>query len=228
MRNYLEKTDEKLVLQMDNFSSKIGIYAPQFGLTPEEVTNIINDSRSFTWVVSSSERVDTYKKNWTLYKTNVKKGNFNLETNQGPAPLVFDVAPTVVAPGILNRFTSLVVRIKAHPSYSKAIGLNLGIEVSASRPYLNVENAKPILKATLRVGKVHLQWKKGDFHGIAIEKDTGKGFVSFDKDFNPNYVDNSPMPPLGESAVWRYRAAYLLNDELVGQWSDIVTISVNA
>ena len=227
MRSYLENTDEKVVLQLDNFASKIDVYATQFGLSPEEVTNIRNDANYLVWTVSSFQRVDTYKKNWTSFKTNVKSGTNILSINQIPAPLEFDTAPTSVDSGILNRFTATVVRIKAHPSYSKSIGMNLGIEVGNSKQ-VDTENAKPILKASLRVGKVHLNWKKGNFHGIAIEKDLGNGFVSFDKDFSPNYVDNSAMPATGESAVWRYRAAYLLNDELVGQWSDIVTISVTA
>ncbi len=227
MRNYLENTDEKLVVQMDNFSSKIEVYAPQFGLTPAEVAGIRNDSNYLVWTVSSFQRVDTYKKNWTSFKTNLKKGITGPVNNEVPSPLEFDTAPTAVDNGVLNRFTATVARIKAHPNYTKSIGINLGIEASASKQ-LDTENAKPILKASLRVGKVHLNWKKGNFHGIAIEKDLGNGFIPFDKDFIPNYVDNSAMPATGESAVWRYRAAYLLNDDLVGQWSDIVTISVTA
>jgi hypothetical protein len=226
MRNYLENTDEKLVVQMNNFSSKIEGYAPQFGLTPAEVTSIKNDSNYLNWTVSSFQRVDTYKKNWTSFKANVKTGA-NTPINQVPAALAFDTAPTDVENGIINRFTATVSRIKAHPNYSKSIGMNLGIEATTSKQ-VDIENAQPVLKASLRVGKVHLQWKKGNFDGIAIEKDLGKGFFPFDKDFRPNYVDNSPMPATGESVVWRYRAAYLYNDELVGQWSDIVTISVNA
>ena len=227
MRNYLENTDEKLVVQLDNFSSKIEVYAPQFGLSPAEVTSIKNDSNYFVWTVSSFQRVDTYKKNWTSYKTNLKKGITGSTNNEIPAPLFFEAAPIAVENGILNRFTATVARIKAHPGYSKSIGMNLGIESTVTKQ-IDIENSKPILKISFRVGKVHLQWKKGKFDGIAIEKDYGKGFVPFDKDFRPNYVDNSPMPATGESVVWRYRAAYLLNDELVGQWSDIVTISVNA
>lgn len=227
MRNYLENTDEKLVVQLDNFSSKIEVYAPQFGLSPAEVTSIKNDSNYFVWTVSSFQRVDTYKKNWTSYKTNLKKGITGSTNNEIPAPLSFEVAPIAVENGILNRFTATVARIKAHPGYSKSIGMNLGIESTVTKQ-IDIENSKPILKISFRVGKVHLQWKKGKFDGIAIEKDYGKGFVPFDKDFRPNYVDNSPMPAVGEGEVWRYRAAYILNDELVGQWSDIVTISVNA
>jgi len=34
----------------------------------------------------------------------------------------------------------------------------------------------------------------------------------------------SPAP--GISAVWKYKAVYRLNDQQVGQWSDVATIGV--
>lgn len=226
MRNYLENTDEKLVLQMDNFSSKIETYAPQFGITPAEVTSIKNDTNYLVWTVSSFERVDTYKKNWTSFKTNLKKGTNPVLANVVPSAIEFDVAPVAVPPGILNRFTALVARIKTQPTYNKSIGLNLGIEITTHK-IVDMQSAKPTIKASIQGGKVHLQWKKGNYQGLVIEKDTGSGFAFFDKDFRPNYVDNSPLPLPGESAIWKYRAAYLYNDTMVGQWSDVVIISVN-
>ena len=42
----------------------------------------------------------------------------------------------------------------------------------------------------------------------------------------PNTADNWPLPPAGTSAMWRYKAIYLLHDEQVGQWSDVISVSV--
>jgi hypothetical protein len=52
------------------------------------------------------------------------------------------------------------------------------------------------------------------------------GFVVFDKDTRPNFVDPTPLPEPGTSAVWKYRAMYLFNDNRVGDWSDVATITV--
>ena len=128
-------------------------------------------------------------------------------------------------PGILVRFTTMVNRIKAHQSYTTAIGQNLGIEISASQK-IDLDNAKPVLKSVMRGGQVNLLWRKGKLGGILIEKDSGVGFVTLDKDFYPDFIDNSTMPAQGQSAIWNYRAIYLMNDEKVGMWSDIVTVTV--
>jgi hypothetical protein len=42
----------------------------------------------------------------------------------------------------------------------------------------------------------------------------------------PDYLDTFALPAAGASAVWRYKAIYRLNDEQVGQWSDVATIGV--
>jgi hypothetical protein len=33
-------------------------------------------------------------------------------------------------------------------------------------------------------------------------------------------------PTAGQSALWKYKGIYRLNDERVGQWSDVVSIPV--
>ena len=34
------------------------------------------------------------------------------------------------------------------------------------------------------------------------------------------------LPAAGQSAVWKYRAIHLLDDEMIGQWSTTACISV--
>jgi hypothetical protein len=42
-------------------------------------------------------------------------------------------------------------------------------------------------------------------------------------DTNPHYTDTTPITA---PATWKYRAMYLLNDELIRQWSDVISINV--
>lgn len=225
MGTYLESTDEKLAIQMTNFGFKIGVYATSFALTTTEVSGLQADAAFFSWSVSNLKRIETNKQNWTAFKNILKKGEANATVNNVPAIPVLETAPTAVAPGVLGRFTTIVNRVKAHPAYTTAIGQNLGIE-SIDTKKVNVDEAQPKIKAVMRGGKVNLLWKKSGFSGIAIEKDSGEGFVALDKDFSPDFIDHSPMPASGESAIWKYRASYLLGDDKVGAMSDIVTISV--
>ena len=225
MSTYLEKTDEKLAIQLGNFASKIELYKTNFGLTYEETKNISDDAGFFQWAVTNLKKVETYKRNWTSFKNILKRGETNVSSNTFPESPVLDIAPNITAPGIVFRFTTLVNRIKAHQNYTTAIGQNLGIELSASLK-MNLDTAQPVLKVVSRGGRVNLDWKKGSFDGIVIEKDSGHGFLVLDKDLHPNFVDNSPLPASGESAIWKYRAMYLFSDSQVGLWSDVVTVTV--
>jgi hypothetical protein len=225
MASYLESTDEKLALQLDNFSSKMDGYAALFGITAPEVASLTGDSNYYSWAVNSHLKIETNKKDWTLFKNILKKGEENVTANAAPTTPVLIASPTAVAPGVVYRFTTMVNRIKAHANYTTSIGQNLGIEKKASAP-LNKDTAQPVLKAIIRGGKVNLMWKKGKYSGILIEKDSGNGFAMLDRDFVPDFIDQSPYPAQGQSAIWKYRASYLVADDKVGVWSDVVTITV--
>jgi hypothetical protein len=83
---------------------------------------------------------------------------------------------------------------------------------------------KPILKLVFKGGEVEIQWKKGKADAIYIEADKGAGTWSFlAVDTVPHYTDTTPITGPG---IWKYRAIYLINDEKVGQWSDVASISV--
>jgi hypothetical protein len=49
----------------------------------------------------------------------------------------------------------------------------------------------------------------------------GKGFVLLTYTISTDYADLSPLPAAGVSAVWKYKGIYRLNDQQVGQWSDV-------
>jgi hypothetical protein len=225
MGSYLEKNDEKFSLQLSNFATKIDTYAIAFNFTDAEVASAKADAVYYEWSVRNIIKVETYKKDWTTFKNILKNGESNVTSNNAPTAPVLDVTPVAVAPGILFRFTTMVNRLKSHQNYTTAIGQNLGIELSVSQK-IDLDNAKPSLKLVMRAGKVNLDWKKGKFEGIIIEKDSGAGFITLDKDLHPNFIDNSTMPAQGESTIWKYRAMYLYGDDKVGLWSDVVTVSV--
>jgi len=85
---------------------------------------------------------------------------------------------------------------------------------------------KPVLTAQVDAGAVNIGWKKSGMDGIVFPADRGTGFGFFAIDTIPDYTDTAPMPPAGQSAVWKYKAIYRLNDERAGQWSDVVSLPV--
>lgn len=222
---YLKRNDEQFSLQLDNFANKIGNYAELFSILPAEVSSIQADNVFFAWTIQIVKRYDETKKGWTSFKNGLRFGLNHIDADPIPDAVITSPVPDEVEAGIQFRFTTLVNRIKAHQNYSVSIGLILGIE-EQNFNRLPLENVQPILKAVMRGGLVNLDWKKGGYDGIVIEKDSGAGFVVFDKDMRPNFIDPTPIPPASQSTVWRYRAMYLYNDGRVGNWSDIVSITV--
>lgn len=54
-----------------------------------------------------------------------------------------------------------------------------------------------------------------------VDQAGNKGMVFLTIITHFEFTDNSPLPAAGPSAVWKYRVIRRLNDEQVGQWSDV-------
>ena len=112
-------------------------------------------------------------------------------------------------------------QVKTNDGYTDAVGKDLGI-IGAQQTFSSVE-MKPSLKMVIKGGQVEVQWTKGDADSIRIESDKGAGWQFLAVDSVPHYTDTTPITA---AATWRYRAMYIVNDELVGQWSDVASIGV--
>ena len=59
-----------------------------------------------------------------------------------------------------------------------------------------------------------------------VERGIDSPFTRLTINTEPNTTDTWPLPAPGASAILKYKAIYLLHDEQVGQWSDVLSISV--
>jgi len=76
-------------------------------------------------------------------------------------------------------------------------------------------------------GRPNLKWSKGTMQGIDFYVDRGSGtFVFLARDTEPDYLDTAALPAAGQSAVWKYKAIYVLHDEQIGLWSDVISQAV--
>lgn len=225
MSTYLQRNHIKFAYQLHNFASKIEGYAALFGLTEDEIISIKNDAAFCFWVINNYKKVATQKNNWTQFKTLLINGKEIQKDNQPPEQIVLDTMPTPVKAGASLRFTTLVSRIKTHPNYTEGIGQNLGIIYTPSYP--SMDEAKPVVRTLVRLGMVKLYWKKDRFDAVRIERNTGDGFKFLDKSLRSKYEDSFELPTAGASSLWHYRLMYLKGDTLVGQWSDIITVTAS-
>ena len=221
-KGYLPKDDKGRVVWLDNFKTKLAVYAATLGITPAQLAQLEIDSDTYGSFVVFLETLREYAKAATSYKNNLFRSNETIE--------VFPAAPVYTVPAgarfdIFGEVSKLVQIIKNSANYNTTIGEDLGIigEEDAFDP----NTLKPELKVAFRVNRPVIKWTKGQTDGVRIEVDRGAGTFSFLAiDTIPDYEDTFPLPPLGQTAIWKYRAVYLVNDQAEGQYSDTLEVTV--
>jgi len=209
-----------------HLTGKLGGYKVLFGLSDDDVASAVADATFFHYTLSAQQAFTLYAQMLTGYKNFARNGNI-ASLGAFPTPPVLGPAPAMVAPGIVKRFTDLVAHIKTHKHYTETIGKDLLIEGSESQA-ADPATFKPVLAVKQTGQGVVIGWPKQGMDGLEMQVDRsdGKGLGFLAQDSNPDYTDTAPLPPPGQTALWKYRGIYIQNGERVGLWSDIVSIPV--
>lgn len=122
----------------------------------------------------------------------------------------------------------LARRIKAHKTYTAAIGQQLGIEGSEDTTDLSA--AKPKLAGrALPHAVVELTFNKSKSDGVNLysqrEGENGGAWTFLARDTQSPYVDNRPLLVAGKPEVRQYKAIYVRGDAELGQASDEVVVT---
>jgi hypothetical protein len=220
--HYLPKSDKERAVWLNNFSSKFATYCTSLGFLASDAASVNNDTAMFNYALNMAEAYTTAKEQRINFKNILRDGPVGQVIGPIPVAPVIGSAPAAVAAGIFPRIAQLVQRIKNTPAYTEAIGKDLGI--IGAEQITDFTTMKPVLKLVLKGGHVEVQWTKGGADALHIESDKGTGTWQFMAvDAVPHYPDLTPITAPG---VWKYRAMYLVNDQLVGQWSAVASISV--
>jgi hypothetical protein len=219
--HYLPQADKDRIVWFNNFVSKFAPSAVGLGFVAADVTAVNNDAAMFQYLVNQVETYTSAKEQRVNFRDLIKNGPIGKLGGSLPVAPVAPTLPAMVAPGILPRLSQLVRRIKVSPTYTEAIGRDLGI-IGAEQT-LTLDSMKPVLKLVFKGGLVEVQWTKGDADAVHIEADKGDGWKFLAVDTVPHYPDTTVITAPG---LWKYRAIYLVGDERVGQWSDVASISV--
>ena len=132
-----------------------------------------------------------------------------------------------MAAGIFSRFTAAVRRIKAHHNYNDSIGEQL--RIVGDEQALDRLTLKPVLTIVLDSGRPIIKWKKGphaDGLKLFVDRTNSGNFTLLAIDMEPDYMDTTALPAGVNSAIWKYKAIYVLGDEEAGQHSEVAAITV--
>ena len=123
---------------------------------------------------------------------------------------------------------ALAQQIKNHPAYTVTDGQDMGIEGAVAATPSAVADQPDLSHSRIGTGGfVEIVWTKGHHSGvkIVVNRGDGKGEIFLAIDTQPNYVD-TVKPAAGATAIYTYRAIYLMGDADFGQWSQPFEITV--
>jgi hypothetical protein len=226
--DFVEREDAEFATQIKTFADGLdSTTAPNgatVGMTSGEITEAKNDAAYVKYVQEQQDKAKGFSQSYTKYKNDLRKGS-----DVAIVEPVFNVpgtVPTAVTAGVEDRFRAKVAKVKKSGSYTRGIGEAWHIEA----PEVTVEIEVPEFSIEFVTGHPVIKWKKKNSDGIEIwkERGDGKGFVHVGNDTKSPWIDKDDLPPTGQSAVWSYKIVYLINDEQVGGFSAVVTVTVSS
>jgi hypothetical protein len=225
--DYIQRSDIAFAAQLIQFKTNIVDFVTPLGLTTGQVTGQANDADYFNYVVTNHGLCSQCAQQWTAWK-DIARGGGEIGTPPPPEPTM-PTPVTAVAPGIEKRFRDLVQLIKNHPANNTSMNEALGIEgAGITGPDFDV--FKPTLRLVISGGQVIARWNWEGYSEfldlLEIQVDRGSGFTLLTYDSTPDYTDTTPFP--ATAAKWTYKAIFRVGDGRVGQWSDLVSITVVA
>lgn len=200
-------------------------YAELLNISPAMFAALKTDSIAFREALNQVDDAQSYAMYCTAYKKHLRDGGSGILQRPSP-PKLDESALTAVEPGIASRLSALAAYIKAQPNYTTAIGQETWLIGYAQT--FNPSTWKPVLSCQFKAGHPVIVWKKAQAKALEIwvDRSDGKDFVFLAINFEPNTIDSASLPPSGTTALWKYKAIYILHDEQVGQWSDVLNVTV--
>ncbi len=198
-------------------------YQILFEISNEDMGTLQGDALSFPFANDLQNLAQSFAHNCTAFRNQLRDGGSG-DVNWPVAPNFSANQPPVSAPGVIQRLSTLIARIKAHKNYTTAIGQDL--QIIGTEIILDPSSWKPVVTVQYEAGQLIVGWKKGQASAIEIwaDRGDGNGFVFFTINTEPDTLDNTPLPAAGSGVTWQYKAIYRLHDKRVGQWSDVVSI----
>jgi hypothetical protein len=226
--DYLPNDGESFCEWLENFKIEFAAIAASLGFKPAEIAAILADIDWSLYVCRAAADASSHASAWVQFRESLLSGDGN--TPLGSAPLSANPeAPEAAAPaqGSITRIRAAVKRLKGAPAYTTAIGQSLRIvgNVSAEDP----ATAKPALRVKpLPLFQAELRWPRRGYSGVLVQsqRDGETDWTDHGVKTDNVFVDARPPAETNKPELRRYRQIYVKNDQPVGLWSDVVSVTV--
>jgi|CXWJ01.1.fsa_nt_gi hypothetical protein len=197
---YIPDREPELALWLQNFSSKIATQGPVLGLTAPQITALQTLCDDLVTSITKAEESKRDAQETTNAK-NAQKAS------------------------TLSSMRLSIKNMKSTVAYTEAIGEDLGI-VGNEQPF-DPATFKTTLKARTFPGYVNIEFLKGKSDGINIYgrlKGTAS-WIFLARDTASPYNDTRPLTTPNTPETREYMAIGVLDDQQIGQQSDVVEVT---
>ena len=225
MGYFIESNDELFANQVDTFATELPTYKVVLGFSDAEVAEAVADAAFIKWTVKKDSIIEDYAHSFKTFKHNARHSKTGA-TLAPPAMPIIDAMPAVVKDGIQKRFAQKANKAKAAVGVTTDILQALGIAAASSATSrASSPSDTPDLQVILNAGCAELSFHLVGYSAINIYKDTGSGSHLYKTLHRSPYKDLQ-LPPIGQTALYKYKAIYVENDDETGAMSAEVSVAV--
>lgn len=198
--DYVPVREPELLLWLQNFSTKIAPQGPVLGLTAAQITDLQDLCAKLSDSITKAEQ----SKRDAQEITNAKNA---LKSNT------------------LSNMRLSIKNMKSTVAYTEAIGEDLGI-VGSEQPF-DPATFKTTLKARTFPGYVNIEFLKGKSDGVNIygRLKGAANWTFLARDTASPYNDTRPLTTPNTPETREYMAIGVLDDQQIGQQSDVVEVT---
>lgn len=202
MADFIPQSDDAINTWASNFKAKLAIHAPVLNIAAPDVLIYQNQCDS---MIASIVDVNNTRQ---LLKNKVQtKDSLRSDT--------------------VSNLRTLANRIKTEPTYTDAIGNDLGIITTAT--VVDLSTAKPQLTLAVNGGQITVKFIRSKSNGVKIYSKRGSetAFTFLALDTHSPYYDVRPNLTDGVAETRQYYAFFIdIDDNQVGLQSDIVSVTI--
>lgn len=220
---YLPRNEADLVIWFINWAAKIQTYGTTVGLSAAEKAQASTDAAFVQTLINAVLAFKAFTSDVVAFKDIYLYSAIGTPAPGVPvAPAMFSV-PLGAVDAIIKRTQQTNERIRNHPSYTVAIGQDLGIIGPEAPP----QNEPTNVQATALPGSdVRITYNKGRAAGVVVYSKRGAelNFTLLSIDTNTPYVDTRDPLTVGQPETRTYRLQLYDGDNPVGDYSDEVSV----
>jgi hypothetical protein len=220
MADFVKKSNDAFGKQLDEHADALGTHGAALGFSGPEITVAVNDAKYFRYELTQQAKALSFSQGYTRHLGYLRTSK---DVATEPVFTIPATIPTSVLVGIETRFRERAKKAKASTAYNNDIGEQLRIVAPDATAELGIPEFEVVFAANHPV----LKWPKKISDGIEVWKDKGQGWYHAGNDTKSPWPDKEDLPPAGQSAIWKYRIIFIVDDEPVGEYSAVITVLVS-